>query len=158
MVRKEFAMTRRALYVLVASLTLLFTTALAGRAAPVGSAVVTVTPMNAGVTKYSVAWTSDASGDVSGNAFGVSQGYIISLKFIPGTGSTVPTAAYDVTLLDRNSANLIGTSGANLSETASTVVTVNPAAFQDGTQPLDLVVANAGNAKTGTVVIWIANR
>jgi hypothetical protein len=106
--------------------------------------------------RFSVAWTSTAGGDVSGNGFSVPAGELISARFIPGTGGTAPTAAYDVTLTDGSVPDLLqSAAGANLSATVPTLSVWNPPVFQDGSRTLDVVVANAGDSKTETVVLII---
>lgn len=120
------------------------------------------------VVKTSLAWTSDASGDVSGTAVELPSGTIVAVEFIPGAGGVAPTAAYDVTMTDSLAVNVFdngaGTSvGANLSETASTrhlpligggVVTYFRRWTPGGNH--NLVVAAAGNAKQGTVNVYVA--
>jgi hypothetical protein len=120
-----------------------------------------------GVRKYSIAWTSDAAGAVSSNTFSMAPGSIVMVEFIPSGGGTAPTDLYDVTFLDANSVNIFdngaGTSiGADLSATVATTkmpfigggaVTYVRRWTQGGTfQP---VVANAGNAKQGTINVYV---
>lgn len=133
-----------------------------------GSITVTTSQERAGVIKYSVAWTSDASGDVSGNSFDVSSGTIILVEFIPDSGGTQPTDLYDVTMTDAEGVNVLddGTGsasiGANLSNAAAahrvpfiggggTVTYVRTWVHQGELTP---VVANAGNAKGGTINVF----
>jgi hypothetical protein len=127
----------------------------------VGTATTTVTDLGGGYVKVTIAWTSTAGGAVSANAFTPKRGHLMQVQFIPGSGGTQPTDLYDITLVDATSVdwlNIGGLSsvGANLSQTTSTIKSWNPQPYVDGTMTLDLVVANAGSAKTGTVVIWIA--
>lgn len=122
-----------------------------------GTATVTTTPIRSAGTryvKYSIAWTSTAGGAVSGNTFAVVPGTILSVRFVPSAG-TAPTDLYDVTLVDTNTVDVLFGAGANLSATLSTVTRLSPAYFQDGSRVLDLVVANAGAAKLGTVEILV---
>lgn len=122
--------------------------------AAVGSIVVTATDIGGGYTKYSVAWTSDASGNVSGTSFDVKRGLQRQRKFIPGAGGTQPTDAYDVTVTDPDGADILVGSGANLSNaTATWSVPSSPPFFE--AQAVTPVVANAGNAKTGTIVLFV---
>ncbi len=120
----------------------------------VGTVTVTVTALpGTGLTKYEIVWVSDASGDVSGNAFGVRPGALKQIGFTP-SATAAPTTLYDVTLTYDTADLLIG-AGDDLSATVSTVARPTPSAIHDGLAQLDLVVANAGNAKGGTVVLWI---
>jgi hypothetical protein len=122
--------------------------------AAVGSIVVTASDIGGGYTKYSVAWTSDASGNVSGTSFDVRRGHLWQFKFIPSTGGTVPTTLYDVTLLDPDSADVIVANGADRSATVPNWYSpTNPIFFEGGA--LTPVVANAGNAKAGTLVLIV---
>lgn len=122
-----------------------------------------------GVTKYSLAWVSDAAGAVSGNAVALKPGTIIAVEFVPDSGGTQPTDLYDVTsLADAEGVNMFddgaGASiGANLSNTTAShkvpfigggSVTYVRHWLQGGSYTLN--VSNAGNAKGGTVVIFVA--
>lgn len=128
------------------------------QASPQAIGAVTVTPTTLSdlrTMKYSVAWLSDAGGAVSANPQTFRSGSLIQIKFIPDGGGTAPTALYDVTLVDANGIDYLGATGANLSATASTQVRVAAPLLYDGTGTLDLVVANAGISKGGTVQLWI---
>lgn len=130
--------------------------ALSTAAAAVGTATVTVTGLGGAVTKYAVAWTSTAGGAVDTNAFNVVRGHLVQVKFTPGTGGTQPTDLYDVTLVDADSVDVLNGGGMNLSNATSKYVLADPRVYLDGTSTLDVVIANAGASKTGTVVIWVA--
>ncbi len=119
-----------------------------------GTATVTTSPIGPH-TKYSVAWLSDASGDVNTNAFSVRYGFLRTMHIMPNTGGTQPTDLYDMTLLDEDSIDWADASGANLSNSAGKVIQFNPPLFFDGTDQLDLVIANAGNAKTGVIELVV---
>ena len=122
-----------------------------------GTVTVTTAPVAGNIVRYSVAWTSTAGGVVSGNGFAVVAGSLISIRFVPG--ATTPTDLYDVTLVDSDgtvtSADLLSGVGANQSATTSGVFYFDPPKFTDGTRTLDVVVANAGASKTGSVVILV---
>ncbi|MEX2113320.1 MAG: hypothetical protein WD845_09050 [Pirellulales bacterium] len=133
-----------------------------------------------GSRKYSFAWLSDAAGDVSGNYTngvgsvtaapdvwgfpGAIIGTLHRVAFIPDGGGTQPTTLYDVTLLDENAIDVLGGQGANLSNSVASHVCPG-VPLKDGTTTgttpiklrdvLQLVVANAGNAKGGTVVLYV---
>lgn len=117
------------------------------------------------VKKYEIAWTSDASGDASGTTGGLVSGHIVRVVFKPGTAGSQPSAAYDVTLTDSYSVDVLTGLGANLSN--STTTDVCPGVeITDGTTTsimpvavcdiLTLTVANAGNTKSGTVVLYVS--
>jgi len=126
-----------------------------------GTLTVTTLDVGGGVTRYALAWVSTAGGAVSANAFSVKRGELLQVKFVPDGGGTQPTDLYDVTLVDENSVDVLAGGGANLSNAAATIkvpsfgTTTLYRYFHDGTQTLDLVVANAGNAKGGTVYLWV---
>jgi hypothetical protein len=122
----------------------------------VGTVTVTTTLLSdLRTVKYNLAWLSDAGGAVSANPQTLRAGSLIQIKFIPDGGGTAPTALYDVTLVDANGIDYLGATGANLSATVSTQVRVAAPLLYDGTGTLDLVVANAGISKGGTVQLWI---
>jgi hypothetical protein len=120
-----------------------------------GTLTVTTADLGGGVTRYTLAWTSTAGGAVSSNAFSVKRGDLIQAKFVPG--SPTPSNLYDVTLVDQDGFDVLDGLGANLSNTSPSVIAgpTPPIGFVDGTQTLDLVVANAGSAKAGTVTLWV---
>lgn len=118
--------------------------------------VPTVTYVGAGVRRWQSTWTSTAGGAVSGNTLGIPSGDVFQIEFVPGTGGTQPTDLYDVQLnTGVGTVNLLGTSGDNLSQTTSKIVQLVPPYFHDGMAELDLVIANAGASKTGTVIVWV---
>jgi hypothetical protein len=122
-----------------------------------GSIVVTTADRGDNVTEYSIAWTSDAAGAVTENPVAVKSGKIIGVKFIP-SAVTAPSAAYDVTVIDGESVDMVTGLGANLSATASTrsvpLVNSTEKLFFEGGN-LTPTVANAGNAKLGTIILWV---
>lgn len=128
-------------------------------AAPVGSVTVTTTQYaglrSANYVRYAVAWTSSAGGVVSGSPFTPMKGKLISVKFVPASGGDAPTDLYDVKLNDANGIDLLNGTGTDLSNTLGKYTSYLPPLYLDGTSTLDLVVANGGNAKKGTVYVWI---
>jgi len=108
------------------------------------------------LVKYTIAWTSDASGDVNTNAFEMKRGAIYQAKFIPSS-SAAPTASYDVVLNDQDGADLLQGAGADLSATIATAMPFDarPIVDSDTGETVDLVVTNAGNAKEGSVVVLL---
>lgn len=133
-----------------------------------GSITVTTSEERGGVLKYSIAWTSDASGDVSGNAFTMGAGTIVLVEFVPDSGGTQPTDLYDVTMTGPSGVNVLddGTGstsiGANLSNSAAsqrvpfigaggTVTYVRTWVPAGEFTP---VVAAAGASKGGTINVF----
>lgn len=123
----------------------------------VGAIVRTSTALpGSGHTKYTLAWTSDASGDVSGNGFIVPKGNLKQALFIPGTGGDIPDDLYDATFT-YNGVDLLNTVGGDLSQTTSKLILFNPPIFYDATSNLDLVIAAAGAANKGTFIFWMVS-
>lgn len=126
-----------------------------------GTLTVAATTVSPALTRYALTWVSTAGGAVSANLFDVRPGELVQVKFVPNSGGTQPTDLYDVTLVDENSVDLLAGGGANLSNATSTIKVPSFGAttlyryVHDGLQRLDLVVANAGNAKGGTIYLWI---
>jgi hypothetical protein len=112
------------------------------------------------VKSLSLVWTSDAAGAVSGIQSGDVDGELLGVVFKPGAAGVQPTNAYDITLLDADGFDVLAGLGADLSNATATRVspligngvTTNQRAPLSGS--LQLVVANAGNAKSGTVTIY----
>lgn len=133
-----------------------------------GSISVTTREVSSNIVRYSVAWTSDASGNVSDNLFDMAVGTILQVEFVPGAGGVAPTILYDVDMLDDLNITLFddgsGTSiGSNLSSTEASqkaplggliAVTVYRRWHHGG--PVQLRVSNAGNAKQGTVHVYVS--
>jgi hypothetical protein len=126
-----------------------------------GTLTVTSSQLRGGVTKYTLLWLSTAGGAVSANSFPVRVGELLQVKFVPDGGGTAPSDLYDVTLVDTDAVDVLAGAGANLSGTLSSIkipsfgTTTLYRYFHDGSQNLDLVVANGGNAKGGTVYLWV---
>ena len=120
------------------------------------------------VSKYSLAWTSDAAGAVSGNSAEILTGTVIAVTFTPGSGGSQPTDAYDVTMtcdthgvnvLDNGAGTSIGTNLSNVNGThkvpfiqGATETFVRQWLHGGG---YTLVVAAAGDTKSGTVDIYV---
>lgn len=133
-----------------------------------GSITVAATDVGSGVTKYGVAWTSDASGNVNGTTFDIKSGTIIAVEFVPGTGALEPTTLYDVDCTDAEGVTIFddgsGTSiGSNLSATVPSHkvplvglvgVTIYRRWHHGGLVELD--ISGAGDSNAGTVNIYIA--
>lgn len=133
-----------------------------------GSIAVTTSDLKSGVTKYSVLWTSDASGNVNSSTFAMKMGTMIAVEFVPGAGALAPTDLYDVDLLDEEGVTMFdnggGTSiGSNLSSALGSHhvplvgligVTIYRRWHHGGlVQP---TVAAAGDSNSGTINIYVA--
>ena len=121
-----------------------------------GTATLTTTQDDRQVKKYSVAWTSTAGGAVSGNAITLVQpGFLIRVTVMPNLAGSQPTDLYDLTLLDAESIDVLESRCNNLSNAAGTIWTFDPLKYMPLGSTLDVVIANAGNAKTGRVDIYV---
>lgn len=117
------------------------------------------------VRTYSLAWTSDASGNVSGiPTEHVISGNIERVVFVPNQSSAQPTSLYDVTLADSNGIDVLAGQGANLANNANTHVKPG-VPMKDGTttstapiavdEALTLNVSGAGASKQGAVILYV---
>lgn len=100
-------------------------------------------------------WIADASGDVSGWNI-PANGYLYQIEMNPGTA----TDLYDVTLLDGDDLDLLSGTGANMSNAAGMTLAekyFNSPQLTGGNyylflgENLELVIANAGAAGTGSI-------
>lgn len=124
--------------------------------AAVGTAVVTGSKIACAgeVKKYSILWTSSAGGAVSANPFAVIKGRIVQARFTPSGGGTAPSDNYGVAVNDDSGADVLKGGGAARSATVTSIVTLNPPVLIDSVN-LDVVVSAAGNAKQGTVDLYV---
>jgi hypothetical protein len=124
-----------------------------------GSIAATVTDIGGGITKYSLAWTSDASGNVNANPIALKRGRIQQVKFVPTNGGVQPSANYNVTLPDADGVDLLAGKGATLSNTTATlaipVVSAVIAGFVEPQAAINLTVTAAGVTTNGRVDLFI---
>lgn len=116
------------------------------------------------VTRIEFAWTSNASGAATMALTENVNGALMQVQFVPGSGGSQPTNEYDATLTDENGQDVLAGLGANLSNANKTRVTPGVLA-SDGTnnsvvpfvlcEPLTLTIANAGDTKTGKVILYV---
>ena len=113
-------------------------------------------------------WTSDSSGDMkeggtTGKGIFTAHGYITNIIYSPG--ATDPSDNYDVTLLDSDSLDVLRGQGVDQQNAAgqtydtkyrSNVLNVDGNYLWFMNENLTLTVANAGDTKTGTVVIYFS--
>lgn len=114
------------------------------------------------IRKYTFAWTSDSSGNVSGTASDAISGTIV--RVVTNPGATAPTDNYDVVLNDADGIDVLAGQGANR-DTADSEHFCPGVAFKDGTTTsiapvvvdgeLTLGVTNAGNAKQGELHLYV---
>lgn len=111
------------------------------------------------VAVYTVAWTSDASGNAV-------EGFVMSgkiLKVVTDPGATAPTANYDITLVDESSLDVAEGFLANRHTSNSEVVypviedatTATSYSWGSMCGLITITVANAGSAKVGEILIYV---
>lgn len=106
------------------------------------------------VRKIKFDWTSDAAGAADGTTAKAYTGEILRLVTVPGTAGVQPTDLYDVVVNDEDTTDVLMGAGANRSN-ASTQQALASSLMCVANDKLSLAVTNAGNAKSGTVYIYI---
>jgi hypothetical protein len=119
-----------------------------------GSIAITSSDIGGGIIKYSIAWTSDASGNVNGSTIDLRRGRLRQVKYAPGTGGAQPTTGYNATLVDVDGVDLLSGGGATLSNAAATMVAPASPLFIES-QTVTPTITGAGNAKGGTLNLYI---
>lgn len=99
-------------------------------------------------------WLSSAGGAADHTTTFAFDGRLVGLITIPDGGGTAPTADYDVAITDADGHDVLLGAGANRSATATEFVAEASLAAVCGSK-LTLAVTNAGNAKGGTVVLFV---
>jgi hypothetical protein len=125
--------------------------------APLGAAgTVTVTEETHGsLKKITFVWTSDASGVVSGTlTTGAYNGAIERLVTVPAAAAAAPADNYDVTLLDEDGVDVLMGAGADR-DTANTEQVQRSSLGVVANDRLELRIANAGDANSGTVHVYL---
>ena len=106
------------------------------------------------IKKITWTWTSDASGDVDGTlTVSAYNGVLERLVTVPD-GDAAPTDNYDVTILDEDGVDVLMGGGADR-DTANTEQVGASSLGVVANDRLELVVANAGNATSGTVYLYL---
>lgn len=121
-----------------------------------GSINVAKTDLGGSLTKYSIAWTADGSGNVNSNTFDIRRGRVWSVKFVQG--SPTPTTGYAIKLLDPDSADLIGGAGASVNSAVNSYAAAAVGSFQqfiEGFASVTPTVTGAGNGGQGTLVVIV---
>lgn len=103
-----------------------------------------------GIQVKTLTWTSDASGDVNGTTWNWAGAV---LRVVTNPGATAPTDDWDLVLNDADGVDVLGGSGANRDTANSEQIIPTNIPFIAGS--IELRISNAGNAKNGTVVIYL---
>lgn len=114
------------------------------------AASATATYTEGKIRKISVAWTSASNGSVS-QAVPV-DGAIV--RVVTNPGATAPSDNWDLTLVDEDGVDVLAGEGANRDTSNSEQIYPTDTPFVNGT--VTVTVANAGDSKVGTVVLYIA--
>ena len=124
-------------------------------AASVAHAAGTVTATERTHLQYKVvkfAWTSSAGGAADSTTTASFCGKVEYLATDPG--ATAPTDDYDVAVTDADGVDVLSGAGANR-DTANTEYVLSSSLGAVCYSTLTLAVTNAGNAKEGTVYLYI---
>ncbi|MFA6204345.1 MAG: hypothetical protein WC710_14300, partial [Gallionella sp.] len=112
----------------------------------------TTNDMTGGLQKIKWSWTCDSAGAYSEASTVRPNGMIYRLVTIPTDG---PTDAYNVTILDADGVDVLNSQGLNRA-----TATTEQKGPSDGlgvvkSSLLTLTIANAGDAKSGTVILYV---
>ena len=99
-------------------------------------------------------WTCTDAGVVTSQTSGVFDGKIIGLTTIPAAAPDNPTDNYDVTITDLQGHDVLLGAGADRGTANIEHVAETSLSGVAGSK-LTLNIANAGNAKKGTIILWI---
>lgn len=103
------------------------------------------------IKKLTAAWTSTAGGVASATGSKIFTGALLFMVTDPG--ATAPTDDYDVVINDDEGHDVLAGTGANRDTANTEYVTASMGAVVNST--LRLRVTAAGNAKQGTVIIFL---
>lgn len=110
------------------------------------------------VKKIAFAWTSENGGGNAGKATKTTldsyTGEIIRLVTVPGAAPNAPTDDYDITITDEDGTDVLMGAGANR-DTANTEQVLPVLLGCVANDKLTLNVSGAGNAKKGTVYLYV---
>jgi hypothetical protein len=121
-----------------------------------GSINVVKSDLGGALTKYAIAWTADASGNVNGSTFDLKRGRVWSVKFVQGTPT--PTTGYAIKLLDPDSADLLAAAGATVNSGYNSYAAAAVGSFQqfcEGYAAVTPTVSGAGANAQGSLIVVI---
>lgn len=117
------------------------------------SVTITESPTTS-IRKVKFVWVSAADGTASGTTTSYYDGRVIGFATIPAGGGAAPTDNYDITITDVDSDDVLLGAGANR-DTANTEIVNEASLAGPAGSKLTLNITNAGNAKGGTVILYI---
>jgi hypothetical protein len=100
-------------------------------------------------------WLCTDGGIVSSATSNYYTGRIVYAVQIPDTGGTIPTDAYDVTVLDSSGVDVLNGLGMNLNHDVRTYKDDMDGLGAVCESKLTLTIAAAGNAKGGQTILYI---
>lgn len=100
------------------------------------------------------AWTSDSAGAASGTTTEYYDGLIYRLITVPGTTTDAPTDNYDITVVDKDSVDVLMGAGADRDATATEYVVADDLGAVSESQ-LTFAVTNSGDVTKGTIHLYI---
>jgi hypothetical protein len=118
-----------------------------------GTVVITETIISP-VQKVKFAWTSAVGGAADGTTTYSYSGKIELLTTVPSGGGTAPSDNYDVTVVDSDGINVLAGAGADR-DVANTEQVLGTSLGAVASSTLTIHVTNAGDAKQGTVYLYI---
>lgn len=109
------------------------------------------------IKKIKIVWLSAADGQASKTTTEPYTGQIIGAVFVPNTDDTAPTNAYDITITNEDGQDILHGMGADLAVPIVGTGRIDPVDLLGVVvmSKLSLNVTNAGNAKGGTVYLFI---
>ena len=115
-----------------------------------GTVTIPTEEHNDNLQKVVFSWTSSAAGAADATTNYGYSGLVERVLIVPG--ATTPSDQFDVVLLDDDARDLLYGAGANCSNADTTVIEDAGIVANDH---LTLGVTNAGDAKNGTVVVFV---
>ncbi len=113
----------------------------------------TTNDMTGGLQKITWTWTCSSAGAYTEASTVRPNGQIY--RFITKPGGTAPTTLYDITITDADSVDVINGLGADRSATLTEQKGVSDGLGVVKSSLLTLNITNAGDAATGTVILYI---
>jgi hypothetical protein len=115
-----------------------------------GTTTVAREDLGRGIEKITFSWLSDASGDADA---GVAAVYGHIRRVVTNPGAAAPTDNYDIILNDADGVDVLAAGLGNRDTANSEQIFPDLGTAVAG--DLTLVVSSAGNAKNGTVVLYV---
>lgn len=125
-----------------------------------GTVTTTGSDYHGEIKKFVMNWVSDASGAADLITTEKFTGRLICAQHVPGTDGAAPTTAYDVVVRDDQGTDILAATGTNITvpgNKSSQAVSSGLPFPSVANTTLTLAVTNAGNAKSGKVILYFAD-